>query len=240
VLRNSWGSTWIKLNNQVHVFVVDSQGHCQMIEFRDFQCSCRDCECSWTILGNKYVLHHVEEEEKVFHLCQHSKKLAFAHSSWCLFLHRLLVMPVVFLVNRYIKFIFCLACLVITLFELDTIIRCGTTERTAMEPPFSFDFLPLLFVPLRSGASFLVCMELFLKPSPTFPVFLLHKKLFLSPACNKSLIWNCQFTVALDYQTIPEKNLCGFPMTFCEVSAFVLHPPLWAVGILWYTFGTRW
>jgi hypothetical protein len=40
------GSTWIKLNNQVHVFVVDSQGHCQMIEFRDFQCSCRDCQCS--------------------------------------------------------------------------------------------------------------------------------------------------------------------------------------------------
>jgi len=40
------GSTWIKLNYQVHVFVVDSQGHCQMIEFRDFQCSCRDCQCS--------------------------------------------------------------------------------------------------------------------------------------------------------------------------------------------------
>ncbi len=92
------GSTWIKLNNQVHVFVVESQGHCQMIEFRDLHCSCRDCQCSWTVLGTKYVLHHVEEEEKVFHLCQHSKK------------------PLVCLVHCYIKFIFHLACLVITLF----------------------------------------------------------------------------------------------------------------------------
>jgi hypothetical protein len=82
----------------VHVFVVESQGHCQMIEFRDLHCSCRDCQCSWTVLGTKYVLHHVEEEEKVFHLCQHSKK------------------PLVCLVHCYIKFIFHLACLVITLF----------------------------------------------------------------------------------------------------------------------------
>jgi len=99
---------------------------------------------------------------------------------------------------------------------LDTIIRCGTTERTAMEPPFSFDFPPLPFVPIRSGASFLICMESFWKPSPTFPVFFCYITNCSSPACNKSLIRSCQFIVALDYQTIPEKTCVDSQMTFVK------------------------
>ncbi len=37
-----------------------------------------------------------------------------------------------------------------------------------------------------------------------------------SPACNKSVIWSCQFTVALDYQTIPEKTCVDSQMTFVK------------------------
>jgi hypothetical protein len=40
----------------------------------------------------------------------------------------------------------------------DTVIRCGTTEKVAMELG-NFDFLTLPSVLLRSGASFLLCTE---------------------------------------------------------------------------------
>jgi len=49
--------------------------------------------------------------------------------------------------------------------QLDTIIRCGTLEKVAMEAPCNFNFLTLPFVPLRSRAFFLLWTELFWKLS---------------------------------------------------------------------------
>jgi hypothetical protein len=42
----------------------------------------------------------------------------------------------------------------------NTVIRCDTTQKVAMEwPPWSFGFMPLPFVALRSGASFVWSMH---------------------------------------------------------------------------------
>jgi hypothetical protein len=43
--------------------------------------------------------------------------------------------------------------------KLNTVIRCGTTEKVAMELlPKIFGFMTLPSVALRSGASFFICM----------------------------------------------------------------------------------
>ncbi|CAM6030978.1 unnamed protein product [Sphagnum balticum] len=51
--------------------------------------------------------------------------------------------------------------------KFNTVIRYGATKKVAKEPPWSFGFLHLPFLPLRSAASFVdsVCMELFWKVS---------------------------------------------------------------------------
>ncbi len=49
---------------------------------------------------------------------------------------------------------------IVALPMLNIVSRCGTTEKVAVELPGSFDFLPLLFIPFRSGASLLLCAEL--------------------------------------------------------------------------------
>jgi hypothetical protein len=46
--------------------------------------------------------------------------------------------------------------------QFNNVIRCGTTEKVAVQwPPWnlSFGFMPLPFVALRSGASFALCMS---------------------------------------------------------------------------------
>jgi hypothetical protein len=83
---------------------------------------------------------------------------------WCLFLHGLSVMPIVYLANQYIEFILFATCLT---WYYDTIINghnyqiCVTAKIMAMEIPYNFDFLPLSFVPCRFRASFLLHMKLF-------------------------------------------------------------------------------
>jgi hypothetical protein len=57
--------------------------------------------------ATKLLQHDVEEEEKVFHLCHHSKKLAIAFR----------------LINKF------------TPPFLNTVIRCSSTEKVALEPP---------------------------------------------------------------------------------------------------------
>jgi hypothetical protein len=53
-----------EVKNEVHMFVVMDQGHCQIIEFMQI---CRGCQGSCTMWGmclvHKFVLHVVEEEE---------------------------------------------------------------------------------------------------------------------------------------------------------------------------------
>jgi hypothetical protein len=74
--------------------------------------------CSTQLLGknshnNKLLQHDVEEEDKVLHLCHHSKKLAIAFR----------------LINK------------LTPPLLNTVIRCSSTEKVALEPPCRLDFL---------------------------------------------------------------------------------------------------
>jgi hypothetical protein len=78
-LRKQPGYSWIKINGKVHTFIVDDRVHLQIVEI------CVELE-RFSVLMNelgyapetRFVLHDVEEEEKAFHLCLHSAKLAIA------------------------------------------------------------------------------------------------------------------------------------------------------------------
>ncbi len=61
----------------------------------------------------KLLQHDVEEEEKVLHLCYHSKKLAIAFR----------------LINKFTPAL------------LNTVIRCSSTEKVFLEPPCRLVFL---------------------------------------------------------------------------------------------------
>jgi hypothetical protein len=77
-VKKQLGCTWIEVNNEVQTFVVDDQGH-QMIEI------CAELKRLSGLMHDagyapytKFVLHDVEEEEKVSHLHHHREKLAVA------------------------------------------------------------------------------------------------------------------------------------------------------------------
>jgi pentatricopeptide repeat protein len=73
------GRTWIEVDNEVHTFVVDDQHHPQMIEIHaEFKRLSGLMHDAGYVPDTNFVLHDVEEEEKVFHLCDHSEKLAIA------------------------------------------------------------------------------------------------------------------------------------------------------------------
>ncbi len=73
------GHTWIEVNNEVHMFVVEDEDHPQMNEI---QAELQRLSCLMHDAGyvpcTEFVLDDVEEEGKVFHLCYHSEKLAIA------------------------------------------------------------------------------------------------------------------------------------------------------------------
>ncbi len=78
-MRKQPGYGWIEINGKVHTFVVDDRVHLQIVEI------CVELE-RFSVLMNelgyapetRIVLHDVEEEEKVFHLCLHTAELAIA------------------------------------------------------------------------------------------------------------------------------------------------------------------
>ncbi len=71
--------TWIEVNNKVHSFVVDDQDHPQMIEIHsELNRLTRQMKEAGYVPDTKFMLHDVDEEEKLFHLCHHSEKLAIA------------------------------------------------------------------------------------------------------------------------------------------------------------------
>jgi pentatricopeptide repeat protein len=73
------GRTWIEVDNKVHTFVVDDQDHPQMVEIRaELKRLSQFMHDAGYVPHTTIVLHDVEEEEKVFHLCHHSEKLAIA------------------------------------------------------------------------------------------------------------------------------------------------------------------
>jgi len=73
------GHTWIEVNNEVHSFVVNDQAHPQMFEIHaELKRLLGQMHAMGYVPDTKFVLHNVEEEDKVFHLCHHSEKLAIA------------------------------------------------------------------------------------------------------------------------------------------------------------------
>ncbi|CAK9193482.1 unnamed protein product [Sphagnum troendelagicum] len=73
------GRTWIEVDKEVHTFVVDDQHHPQMIEIHaELKRLSGLMHDAGYVPDTNFVLHDVEEEEKVFHLCHHSEKLAIA------------------------------------------------------------------------------------------------------------------------------------------------------------------
>ncbi|CAK9875983.1 unnamed protein product [Sphagnum jensenii] len=73
------GRTWIEVNNEVHSFIVDDRVHPQMTEIR-----AELSRLSWQMNDagympdTRFVLHDVDEEEKLVQLCHHSEKLSVA------------------------------------------------------------------------------------------------------------------------------------------------------------------
>jgi len=77
--KKQLGRTWIEVNNEVHTFVVQDQDHPQMIEIHaELQRLSGLMHNAGYVPCTELVLDDVEEEEKVSHLCHHSKKLAIA------------------------------------------------------------------------------------------------------------------------------------------------------------------
>ncbi|KAH9571029.1 hypothetical protein CY35_02G072600 [Sphagnum magellanicum] len=73
------GRNWIEVDNEVHTFVVNDQHHPQMIEIHaELKRLSGLMHDAGYVPDTNFVLHDVEEEEKVFHLCHHSEKLAIA------------------------------------------------------------------------------------------------------------------------------------------------------------------
>jgi pentatricopeptide repeat protein len=73
------GRTWIEVNNEVHSFIVNDEEHPQISEIH---AELKRLSVPMNNLGyvpdTRFVLHDVEEEEKVSRLCHHSEKLAIA------------------------------------------------------------------------------------------------------------------------------------------------------------------
>jgi pentatricopeptide repeat protein len=73
------GCSWIEVNNEVHMFVVEDRDHPQMIEIHaELQRLSGLMHDAGYVPCTEFVLDDVEEEEKLFHLCHHSEKLAIA------------------------------------------------------------------------------------------------------------------------------------------------------------------
>jgi hypothetical protein len=73
------GHTLIEVNNKVHTFVVSDQEHPQITEIHaELKRLSGLMHDAGYVPDTKFVLHVMEEEEKMFHLCHRSEKLAIA------------------------------------------------------------------------------------------------------------------------------------------------------------------
>ncbi len=78
-VKKQVGHTWIEVNNEVHTFVVNNKKHPQIVEIQaELKLVSRLMHDAGYVPDTKLVLDDVDEEERVFHLCHHSKKLAIA------------------------------------------------------------------------------------------------------------------------------------------------------------------
>ncbi len=68
-MKKDPGHTWIEMNNKVHTFVADDQHHSQMMEsYAELMRLSRLMNNAGYVPGTKFVLHDIEEEEKVSQL----------------------------------------------------------------------------------------------------------------------------------------------------------------------------
>lgn len=73
------GHTWIEMNKKMHTFVADDQHHSQMMEsYAELMRLSRLMNNAGYVPDTKFVLHDIEEEEKVSQLWHYSEKLAIA------------------------------------------------------------------------------------------------------------------------------------------------------------------
>jgi hypothetical protein len=74
--KKQLGCTWIEVNNEVHLFVVEDQNQPQMTEiYAELQRLSGLMHDTRYMSCTEFFLDDVLED-KVFHLCHHSKKLA--------------------------------------------------------------------------------------------------------------------------------------------------------------------
>ncbi len=73
------GCTWIELNKEVYSFKVDDQEHPQIIEIcEELKKLSGQMKDLAYVADTKFVLHDVEDEDRMLHLGHHSEKLAIA------------------------------------------------------------------------------------------------------------------------------------------------------------------
>ncbi|CAM6078111.1 unnamed protein product [Sphagnum tenellum] len=73
------GCTWIEVNHELHSFTVDDRDHPQISEIHaELSRLSKQMNDIGYVPDTKFVLHDVEEEEKLVQLCYHSEKLAIA------------------------------------------------------------------------------------------------------------------------------------------------------------------
>jgi len=78
-MKKNLGYAWIEVNNKVHTFVVDDQDHPCMLEIHaELERLSKHMTHEGYVPETKIVLHDVEQEEDMLHLCHHSEKLAIA------------------------------------------------------------------------------------------------------------------------------------------------------------------
>ncbi len=78
-MKKDLGHTWIEMNNTVHTFVAVDQHHSQMMEsYAELMRLSRLVNNAGYVPDKKFVLHDIEEEEKVSQLWHYSEKLAIA------------------------------------------------------------------------------------------------------------------------------------------------------------------
>jgi hypothetical protein len=67
------------VNNKVHTFIVSDQEHPQITEIHaELKRLSGLMHDTGYVPDTKFVLHDMEEEDKMLHLCHHSEKLAIA------------------------------------------------------------------------------------------------------------------------------------------------------------------
>lgn len=79
-LKKDPGCSWIEVGTKVHTFMTCDRSHPQSGEiYEELSCITKRLECDGYKAETRFVLHNVEESEKVNMLYGHSERLALAY-----------------------------------------------------------------------------------------------------------------------------------------------------------------